>query len=583
MLWDLVVHDEAQIFWGVHREELKRSAIKQFQALAGYPPVVWDSNNKPEEWGAVNVVMIPSSRKIPGKNTRGKYKMRVLAIDEAHHDEAPTWKKFRAAINADWELMITATPGEVQLDRVGKNSPKIIVPFKTLVDEGYLAKPVYEKVRTHIAANMALRGGDYTAQSLKRLNCPKRQQVVFDHWVANKAKYGKTLIFAPSVEECETLYRHWTKHGEKAFMVLGSTPKIRRETDIAAFSEDTEPSVMITRDVFIEGVDIPEVRTIFMCRPTLSARVYTQMIGRGSRIAGGPIFYVVDFVDNIKRYETRSAAMLVDALGRDYVPQEILEIADRPGKLQYLAAQGVLVQHIKAVDIDAVVGCVQWSNRYCDNKVQPLLEDDVEALWATFNLIRQVYRDKGDLKSCINTTYGEVGVLTSLSFPQWKNACWGMIAGFKRGGVDSPVGMNFRMSFLSPDLKPDATRLRDYNEYALAQQEALSDINAEWLGEERSLWSSILEDVELTKSNKYMVPALRSNFAPTEYQNRMLVLRAHPRTRVKDDNAQWDEPCVKNLGIWKRVLLKSLRNVVNDECAEVVITYPAPSPTTEGK
>ncbi|HTA94232.1 MAG TPA: amidoligase family protein, partial [Polyangiaceae bacterium] len=58
--------------------------------------------------------------------------------------------------------------------------------------------------------------------------------------------------------------------------------------------------VLINVAKMTHGVDVPDIRTIFLARPTTSETLFAQMIGRGARkIPGKDFFFIVDFVDNM--------------------------------------------------------------------------------------------------------------------------------------------------------------------------------------------------------------------------------------------------------------------------------------------
>ena len=74
-----------------------------------------------------------------------------------------------------------------------------------------------------------------------------------------------------------------------------------------------EITCLISVDVYTMGVDFPNVKTLFMARPTLSPIRYMQMIGRGLR---GPAFggteyvNVVDFADQVETHEILSGRIM---------------------------------------------------------------------------------------------------------------------------------------------------------------------------------------------------------------------------------------------------------------------------------
>ncbi|PZV10973.1 MAG: hypothetical protein DCF22_15495 [Leptolyngbya sp.] len=62
-----------------------------------------------------------------------------------------------------------------------------------------------------------------------------------------------------------------------------------------------ELEVLINVEILTEGVDLPNVQTVFLTRPTTSTILMTQMIGRalrGQKAGGTDEAYIVSFIDN---------------------------------------------------------------------------------------------------------------------------------------------------------------------------------------------------------------------------------------------------------------------------------------------
>jgi hypothetical protein len=84
--------------------------------------------------------------------------------------------------------------------------------------------------------------------------------------------------------------------GFQAKVVLGETPEVERQDAIRALRLG-ELQILFTVDVFNEGVDLPEVDTLLLLRPTESATVFLQQLGRGLRLhEGKECLTVLDFI-----------------------------------------------------------------------------------------------------------------------------------------------------------------------------------------------------------------------------------------------------------------------------------------------
>jgi superfamily II DNA or RNA helicase len=84
--------------------------------------------------------------------------------------------------------------------------------------------------------------------------------------------------------------------GVPALAVSGTTPRHERATALAAL-RDREVNVLFAVDLFNEGLDVPDVDTLLLLRPTQSATVFLQQLGRGlRRTPDKPVLTVLDFI-----------------------------------------------------------------------------------------------------------------------------------------------------------------------------------------------------------------------------------------------------------------------------------------------
>lgn len=93
----------------------------------------------------------------------------------------------------------------------------------------------------------------------------------------------RALAFCASVEHAEYMASALTRRGIPALAVHGQTGDGAR-ADAPRRLRDREVNVLCTCDLYNEGVDMPFVDTLLLLRPTSSATVFLQQIGRGLRI-----------------------------------------------------------------------------------------------------------------------------------------------------------------------------------------------------------------------------------------------------------------------------------------------------------
>jgi len=128
-----------------------------------------------------------------------------------------------------------------------------------------------------------------------------------EHIIKTINEYGcdsdvvRGLIFCSRIEEARQLSDSFNTRGFQTLPITGSDSENAREEAIRRLESDEEDKLdyLFTVDVFNEGVDIPQVNQVVMLRPTTSAIIFVQQLGRGLRKADGKDYVtVIDFIGN---------------------------------------------------------------------------------------------------------------------------------------------------------------------------------------------------------------------------------------------------------------------------------------------
>jgi len=93
----------------------------------------------------------------------------------------------------------------------------------------------------------------------------------------------RAIAFCVSVEHAEFMARELTRRGVPADAVHGGTPADVRDAAPERL-KSRAINVICTVDLYNEGVDLPYVDTLLLLRPTASATVFVQQLGRGLRL-----------------------------------------------------------------------------------------------------------------------------------------------------------------------------------------------------------------------------------------------------------------------------------------------------------
>lgn len=177
--------------------------------------------------------------------------------------------------------------------------------FPSLVKEGFLARPrLLEPVHTGVEwAPERIKDGDFRLDSLAELaDNGRRNGLIIDHYARNQQRYGRTIVYACSVEHADLLATQFKRRkGVAARPVHSGQDERTNQLYIEQFHSG-EVKVLVNVAMLTHGVDVPETQTIFLCRPTLSDVLFAQMIGRAARrVEGKDEFYIVEFTDNLSR------------------------------------------------------------------------------------------------------------------------------------------------------------------------------------------------------------------------------------------------------------------------------------------
>jgi DNA repair protein RadD len=162
------------------------------------------------------------------------------------------------------------------------------VTMRELLDAGYLAPLSVASTRMRMQAEgVAMRAGDYVVSQLAAV--VDREHLVeqaADEIVALGADRHRWLVYCVTVAHAEHVCAALTARGVAARVVSADTPSRERDATIADFRAGALRA-LVNVGVLTTGFDVPEVDLIALLRNTRSPVLYTQIAGRGMRIAPG--------------------------------------------------------------------------------------------------------------------------------------------------------------------------------------------------------------------------------------------------------------------------------------------------------
>jgi superfamily II DNA or RNA helicase len=247
----------------------------------------------------------------------------VVVVDEFHHAEAATYTALLEHLCPKVLLGLTATPertdGKSILhwfdDRIAAESR-----LWDALDQGLLVPFQYFGVDDQTdLSQVDFRAGRYDVASLERLFTADEHRAGHVlralHDRVRDPTAMRALGFCVSVKHAKYMAAYFTQKGLPATTVTGQTRMRDRDEAIRRLSNPDDPlCTVFTVDVFNEGIDIPAVDTVLFLRPTESATLYLQQLGRGLRLhSDKAVLTVLDFIGRSHRsfrFDRRFRALL---------------------------------------------------------------------------------------------------------------------------------------------------------------------------------------------------------------------------------------------------------------------------------
>ncbi len=233
----------------------------------------------------------------------------AIVIDEAHHAGAASYQTIMDWFRPKFWLGMTATPDTQSHDIYQTFHHNIVyeIRLQQAMEENYLCPFHYFGLPEYVQELP----GDQGSRDLAVLTSDER----VDYILKNAFYYGssgtrvKGIVFCSRLKEAEILSQKFNARHLRTAVLSGSVPEEERQLALEKLSRDIPDDMsreqceyldyIFAVDVLSEGVDVPEINQVLLLRPTQSAVVFVQQLGRGLRKAENKEFVVVlDFIGN---------------------------------------------------------------------------------------------------------------------------------------------------------------------------------------------------------------------------------------------------------------------------------------------
>lgn len=234
----------------------------------------------------------------------------VIIIDEAHHCISDGYQKVLQHFPSAKVLGVTATPDRGDMRNLGEFFESLAYEYTLpkAIREGYLSPIKAMTIPLQLdLSGVSIQSGDFKAGEIATALDPYLHQIADE--MMKYCRDRKTVVFLPLVKTSQKFKEILNEKGFKAAEVNGES-KDRAEV-LEAFDKG-EYNVLCNSMLLTEGWDCPSVDCVIVLRPTKVRSLYSQMVGRGTRLCEGKShLLLLDFLWHTERHELCHPADLI--------------------------------------------------------------------------------------------------------------------------------------------------------------------------------------------------------------------------------------------------------------------------------
>ncbi|WP_205162253.1 DUF3427 domain-containing protein [Arthrobacter roseus] len=301
---------DLKLLFVAHRQEILKQSMRTYRDVMqdGAFGELYVGEHKPQQWKHL-FASVQSLAGLGVEQFEPGY-FDIVVIDEFHHAMAPTYRQVLDHFQPQQFLGLTATPERGD----GVDVAKQFFDGRTASElrlwdalEADLLVPFhYFGVSDDVdLSQLEWNRGNYDTAQLDRLytgNDARASKVIRElRDKVTSTQHMRALGFCVSVQHAHYMAEVFNRAGIASVAIDGSTNDDERATALARL-RDGQINCIFTVDLFNEGLDLPQVDTVLMLRPTQSATIFLQQLGRGLRRAEGKsVLTVMDFIGQQRR------------------------------------------------------------------------------------------------------------------------------------------------------------------------------------------------------------------------------------------------------------------------------------------
>ncbi|MER5174032.1 DUF3427 domain-containing protein [Thioclava kandeliae] len=325
--FDTIRAKAARILFVAHRDEILTQAMSAFRKVRPDACMGRYTGTEKETEAEILFASIQTLGRVEHLRRFAPDHFDYIVVDEFHHAAARTYQNLIEHFTPRFLLGLTATPDRTDggdlLELCGENLVYQCDLFRG-IDAGRLAPFHYFGVPDNIDyAQIPWRSGQFDPTELEaQLATQARAENALEQF--RKRARGPAIGFCCSKHHADYMAQFFREAGLRAVAVHSgdaSAPRASSLTQLGAGELD----ILFAVDMFNEGVDVPEIGTVLMLRPTESAIIWLQQLGRGLRRVEDKTLQVVDYIGNHRSFLTKVATLTRAGSGDRSITQKLDE------------------------------------------------------------------------------------------------------------------------------------------------------------------------------------------------------------------------------------------------------------------
>ena len=294
-----------------HRGELLEQAADKLQRSTGLVSAVEKADATClNTWFRVVVGSVQTLQRTARLERFPRDYFGTIIIDEAHHAITDGYRRILDYFGSARVLGVTATPDRGDMRNLGEVFDSLAFEYKLTdaIKEGYLCRIMAQTIPLKLdISSVTMSGGDYAVGDLGTALDPYLEQIAAE--MAQSCKGRKTVVFLPLIKTSQKFRDLLNSHGFRAAEVNGQSTD-RKE--VLADFDAGKYNVLCNSMLLTEGWDCPSVDCVVVLRPTKVRSLYSQMVGRGTRLSPGKTdLLLLDFLWMTDKHELCRPADLV--------------------------------------------------------------------------------------------------------------------------------------------------------------------------------------------------------------------------------------------------------------------------------